>query len=88
MWMFVPFYFIWSFVEALSSTFRGVGDTLKPMLIVMLGTCLFRILWMIFIVPLKHSIDTVSIVYGISWVITATVMIIYYKRGKWLKTQQ
>lgn len=87
MWMFVPFYFIWSFVEALSATFRGVGDTLKPMLIVMLGTCLFRILWMIFIVPWKHSIDTVSIVYGISWVITATVMILYYKRGKWLRKQ-
>lgn len=84
MWWFVPCYFIWSFVEALSATFRGVGDTLKPMLIVMLGTCLFRILWMIFIVPLKHSIDTVSIVYGISWVITATVMIVYYKRGEWL----
>ena len=87
MWMFVPFYFIWSFVEALSATFRGVGDTLKPMLIVMLGTCLFRILWMIFIVPLRHTIDTVSIVYGISWIITATVMIIYYKRGNWLRTQ-
>ncbi|MDO5435549.1 MAG: MATE family efflux transporter [Clostridia bacterium] len=84
MWMFVPCYFIWSFVETLSATFRGVGNTLKPMIIVMLGTCLFRILWMIFIVPLKHTIDTVSIVYGISWLITAAAMIIYYKRGKWL----
>lgn len=85
MWWFVPFYFIWSFVEALSATFRGVGDTLKPMIIVMLGTCLFRVLWMIFVVPANHTIDVVSVVYGISWIITATVMVIYYRRGKWLK---
>lgn len=86
MYVFVPFYFVWSFIEVLTATFRGAGDTLRPMVIVMLGTCVFRILWMIFVVPHWHSIDSVSIVYNISWIITSSVMMLYYKKGNWLRT--
>jgi len=85
MWYFVPFYFIWTFIEVLTGTFRGVGDTLKPMIITMIGTCIFRVVWMLFIVPEWHTILGISIVYGISWVLTATAFIIYYLKGKWIK---
>lgn len=85
MWYFVPFYFIWSFIEVLTGTFRGVGDTLRPMIITMIGTCVFRVIWMLFVVPAWHTVMSVSIVYGISWVLTAGAFIIYYLKGKWLK---
>lgn len=84
MWHFVPCYVLWSFIEVLSGTFRGVGDTLHPMIIVMLGTCLFRVIWVIFVVPHWHTLTGISIVYGISWLITSIAMILYYKKGKWL----
>lgn len=84
MWYFVPFYFIWSFIEVLTGTFRGVGDTLRPMIITMIGTCLFRVIWMFFVVPAWHTVMSISIVYGISWVLTASTFIIYYFKGKWL----
>ena len=85
MWYFVPFYFTWTFIEVLSGTFRGVGDTLCPMIIVMLGTCVFRVLWILIVVPLWHTIFAVAIVYAISWAITGAVFIWYYKKGYWLK---
>lgn len=84
MWYFVPFYFIWTFIEVLTGTFRGVGDTLRPMIITMIGTCLFRIIWMLFVVRAWHTVMCISIVYGISWVLTASAFIIYYFKGKWL----
>lgn len=41
---FVPSYFVWSFIEVISSTLRGVGDAVRPMVIIILGVCLLRAL--------------------------------------------
>jgi len=84
MWYFVPFYFTWTYVEVLSGTFRGVGDTLRPMIVVMLFSCVFRIIWMYTVVPHWHDIGTVSIVYIISWVLIGIVYTFYYFKGGWL----
>ncbi len=85
MWYIVPFYFVWSFVEVFSGSFRGTGDTLRPMIIVMLGTCLLRVLWIFFVLPHWKTLLGISIVYGISWLVTAVVFIIYYLKGYWLR---
>ena len=82
---FVPCYFIWSYIDVLSGTFRGAGDAFIPMVIVMLGTCLFRVIWMLAVVPHWHSIMSISLVYGISWVITGAVFTVYYFKGRWLR---
>lgn len=91
MWYFVPFYFVWTVIEILSGTLRGVGDTLRPMIIIILGTCGVRVLWMLVVVPVWHTLFCVSIVYAISWTITVIAFIIYYFKGNWinngLKTQ-
>lgn len=87
MWYFVPFYVIWSYIEVLTGTFRGVGDTLRPMIITMAGTCVLRVLWMIFVVPAWHEIVSVSIIYVISWVITGAAFTVYYFKGNWLKRE-
>lgn len=71
----------------LGGTFRGAGDTLRPMIITMLGTCVLRIIWMLFVVPQWKTLMGVSVVYGISWVITASVFIFYYRSGIWLKNK-
>lgn len=80
MWYFVPFYVFWTFVEILSAAFRGTGDTFKPMIIVTVGTCLFRVVWMFTVARIWHTVLSVSIVYAISWGITGAVMALYYKK--------
>lgn len=81
---FVPYYFMWSFIEVLTGTFRGVGDTMRPMVITMVGTCFFRIAWMIFVVPMFNTVFSLSIVYGISWALTGSALILYYFKSNWL----
>lgn len=79
---FAPFYCIWIIVEIYSSSLRGMGDSFVPMIISVLGVCVFRILWMIFILPLKHTIGVMSLSYVSSWTITAIAILIYYGKKK------
>ncbi|MBQ9409635.1 MAG: MATE family efflux transporter, partial [Clostridia bacterium] len=80
MWCIVPFYFTWSYTEVLTGTLRGTGNTFVPMIIVLLGTCLFRVIWMYAVVPYWNNVVGISIVYVISWVITGVAFTFYYIR--------
>lgn len=84
---FVPFYFIWTFIEVIANALRGAGDALVPMVISVGGICGIRILWILLVVPRWSNLFSISICYPISWLITATILIIYYKKGRWLKNR-
>ena len=82
---FVPFYFLWTFIEVIANALRGAGDALMPMIISVGGICGVRILWVILVIPHWLTLLSISICYPISWAITAAILIVYYRRGKWLK---
>lgn len=82
---FVPFYFIWTFIEVIANALRGAGDALVPMIISVGGICGLRIAWVLLVVPHWHNLLSISICYPISWLVTAIILMIHYKRGKWLK---
>ena len=82
---FVPYYFSWTVIEVLSGTMRGAGSAIIPTIVVAIGICLYRIIWIIFIFMPNPSVFTVSICYPISWVITAAALAVIYFRGRWLK---
>lgn len=73
-----PLYFLYVFGEILSGAIRGTGETMKPMILTLLGTCLTRILWIQFIVPQDQSIDTIILSYPVSWLLTSASFIILY----------
>lgn len=85
LYYFAPFYVIWSFIEIISNTLRGAGDSLRPTVIILLGVCVVRILWVLFVVPQWNSVFGISISYGVSWTITATALILYYRYSHWLE---
>ena len=78
--MMAPAYAIYVFIEIYSGALRGTGDVLVPMLMTCGGVCVLRILWMMFVVPLKPVIDTIIYSYPISWTLTALVVIFYYRK--------
>ena len=82
---FVPYYVTWTVIEILSNTLRGVGDAVRPVIIITLGVCLVRVLYIHYIVPIWGGIRCISYSYMISWVITDVVLLIYYFRSDWLK---
>lgn len=84
LWYFVPFYFLWSFIEILSNTLRGAGDAVAPTIISLLGVCALRVLWIWLVVPHYHTVLGVGLSYPITWFVTAVVFVIYYYKGNWL----
>lgn len=75
-----PAYAVYVFIEVYSGALRGTGDVLVPMLMTCGGVCVLRILWVLFVVPLKPVIDTIIYSYPISWTLTALMFILYYRR--------
>jgi len=73
-----PLYGIYVFGEVLSAAIRGSGETFKPMLLTLTGTCASRILWMRYIVPLKPSLFTIILSYPVSWALTACLFTVFY----------
>ena len=81
---FVPFYFLWSFIEVLANSLRGAGDSIRPMIISLIGICGFRLLWCGIAVPMHYDIMMISICYPISWALTAGAFLLYYLKSDWL----
>jgi Na+-driven multidrug efflux pump len=73
-----PMYFLYVFGEVLASAIRGTGETVKPMILTLLGTCLSRILWILFVVPRNRTMFTIIWSYPVSWLITAIGFIVFY----------
>jgi Na+-driven multidrug efflux pump len=44
-----PLYFLYLGGEILSGAIRGTGETFKPMVMTLLGTCACRIFWILFV---------------------------------------
>ena len=80
----VPFYVIFSYMDIIAGVIRGSGESLRPMIIVIFGTCILRIAWMLLVVPAYHSIVTVALSYPLTWTITTIMFVIYYRHGRWL----
>lgn len=74
-----PFYITFGFIEIYSCALRGMGDAIIPMIMTMLGICGFRILWILLVFPHNPTMETISWNYPISWILTSTFFIFYYR---------
>ena len=57
---------------------RGLGKTLVPSVIVFLGSCVFRIVWIYTIFAFYNTIESLFSLYIFSWAITAVVEMFYF----------
>ena len=85
---FCPYYFLLGILNVLAGTVRGAGKGIPPMIILLFSMCIFRILWIKIALSFYSSIDGVFILYPISWLVGAILMILYTKFGKWLPHKQ
>lgn len=82
---FCPFYFLLSIMHGLGGTIRGTGKTVPPMVILLISLCLFRIVWIQFIVPKFNTIDIIYLLYPVSWFVGMVLMVLYVWKGSWRK---
>ena len=66
-------YFLDGIMEVITYSLRGVGYSITSMLIVLVGTCAFRVLWIFGIFPLYRHLWFLFMLYPISWAITLSV---------------
>lgn len=77
---FCPFYALLSILHSLV----GAGKTMPPMIILLFSMCIFRIIWLQFILPMNNTIDNIYVLYPVSWAIGVILMGIYIWKAKWL----
>lgn len=82
---FCPFYWILAILHSLAGTVRGTGKSIPPMVVLLVSLCLFRIVWIQLVLPYYTSIEGIFILYPISWLVGAVLMILYTWKGKWIE---
>ncbi len=68
------FYCLCGFMYIGSGLLRSVGKSNTAMIITLVGAVLFRILWILFIFPLKPTLVMAYCCYPITWVLTSIVL--------------
>ena len=73
-------YGISAFMDCPIAASRGLGKSLAPTVIVFLGSCVFRILWVYTVFAHFGTITSLYLLYAFSWAITAIAEIWYFRR--------
>ncbi|MDO5402589.1 MAG: MATE family efflux transporter [Eubacteriales bacterium] len=73
-------YFTCGMMDVMVGALRGLGYSVMPMIVSLLGACGLRLLWIatVFQIPEFHKITTVYVSYPITWVVTFTAHVICF----------
>jgi len=71
-------YFTCGTMDTCVGAIRGLGYSIMPMIVSLLGACAFRVVWIFTIFRAFRSLENLYISYPISWVITTTVHLICF----------
>ena len=63
-------YFLCGLMDVSTGALRGMGSSIIPMIISVLGVCGVRLLWIGTVFQIYHTTDCLYLSYGVSWVIT------------------
>lgn len=67
-----------AFMDGTIAANRGLGKTLVPSILVFLGSCFFRILWIYTIFAYYRTVESLFFLYPASWALTAIFEIGYF----------
>lgn len=67
-----------AFMDCTIAACRGIGKSLAPTVIVIMGSCVFRVVWIYTVFAYFHTIPSLYLLYIFSWVITAAAEIICF----------
>ena len=59
---------------------RGLGRSLAPTVIVILGSCVFRVVWVFTVFAHFHTIESLYLLYIFSWTITGVAELLYFRK--------
>ena len=71
-------YFICGIMDTMVGVLRGLGYSVIPMVVSLVGACGLRLIWVAAVFPLSRTPATLYISYPVSWLITALVHIAFF----------
>lgn len=72
-------YFLCGLMDVVVGSLRGMGYSIMPMIVSLLGACAFRIVWIFTIFRLVYTPECLYVSYPISWTLTFITHLICYK---------
>lgn len=84
-------YFFCGMMDVMVGSMRGMGFSVMPMIVSLLGACGFRVLWIYTIFQWNRSLDTLYLSYPVSWCLTFTahfVCWLFVTRKLWGKKKE
>lgn len=73
-------YAVSAFMDCTIAASRGLGKSVVPTIIVIMGSCVFRIIWVNTVFAYFGTIASLYLLYVFSWGITAAAEIVYFVR--------
>lgn len=83
-----PGYIFLGLSHLFSGVLRGAGKTTIPMIVMVLCWCFLRMIWVLTFTPIFNDIKIVFFGYPITWFSSAMILLIYYKKAKWLPKEE
>ena len=72
-------YGIGALMDASIAASRGIGKSIAPTVMVILGSCVFRVIWIYTVFAYFHTVPSLYLLYIFSWVITGIAECIYFR---------
>ena len=74
-------YVVSPLMDASIAASRGIGKSVGPTVIVILGSCVFRVIWVYTVFAWLGTITSLYLLYIFSWTITGAAEIVYFRRS-------
>lgn len=71
-------YFLCGIMDVLVGSLRGLGYSIIPMIVSLIGACGLRIVWLMTVFVMIPTVDIVYLSYPVSWIVTALVHFMTY----------
>lgn len=80
----MPFFFLAAFSHCMAGILRGAGKSAVPMYVMLVCWCLIRVTYISIIVRFIPSIEVVFWAYPLTWTLSSTAFLWYYKKSDWV----
>ena len=71
-------YLLGGFMDTMVGGLRGIGYSVIPMIVSLVGACGLRLVWVATVFPLFHSPATLYFSYPVTWTITGLTHLIFF----------
>ena len=71
-------YCLCGMMDVVAGSVRGMGYSILPMLVSLVGACVFRIIWIFTVFQWQHTLFSLYISYPISWALTICAHLVCY----------